>query len=32
MTKKEVMDSLDAGGVEYNPRDKKEVLLKLLEG
>jgi hypothetical protein len=32
MTKKEVMESLDASGIEYNPRDKKEVLLKLLEG
>lgn len=31
MTKKEVMESLDASGIEYNPRDKKEVLLKLLE-
>jgi hypothetical protein len=32
MTKKEIMESLDAGGIDYNPRDKKEVLLKLLEG
>ena len=31
MTKKDVMESLDASGIEYNPRDKKEVLLKLLE-
>lgn len=32
MTKNEVMESLDASGIDYNPRDKKEVLLKLLEG
>jgi len=32
MTKKEVMESLDASGIDYNPRDKKEVLLSLLEG
>lgn len=32
MTKKEVMVSLDSYGIDYNPRDKKEVLLSLLEG
>ena len=32
LTKSEVMESLDASGIKYNPRDKKEVLLSLLEG
>jgi len=32
MTKNEVMDSLDASGIDYNPRDKKEVLYDLLKG
>jgi len=31
MTKNEVMESLDASGIDYNPRDKKEVLYALLE-
>ena len=30
MTKKDVIDLLDAQGIKYNPRDKKEVLLDLL--
>jgi hypothetical protein len=30
-TKPEIMALLDEAGTEYNPRDKKEVLLKLLE-
>jgi len=30
-TKKQVMESLDASGIDYNPRDKKEILLALLE-
>lgn len=32
MTKNEVMEKLDDLFIEYNPRDKKEVLLALLEG
>lgn len=31
MTKNDVMESLNASGIDYNPRDKKEVLMKLLE-
>jgi len=31
LTKKQVMESLDASGIDYNPRDKKEILLALLE-
>ena len=31
-TKKEIMSLLDKKGIEYNPRDKKEVLLVLLGG
>jgi len=32
MTKNDVMASLDASGIKYSPRDKKEVLSALLEG
>jgi hypothetical protein len=31
MTKNEVMAALDALGVQYNPRDKKAVLMDLYE-
>ena len=32
LTKAEIISKLKEGGVEHNPRDTKEVLLKLLEG
>lgn len=32
VTKKEIMQELDAMGVEYNPRAKKEVLYNLMLG
>lgn len=31
-TKKEIINELSESGIEHDPRDKKEVLLKLLEG
>ena len=31
LTKKEIIALLDEAGIKYNPRDKKEVLLDLLE-
>lgn len=31
LTKKEIMALLDKAEIEYNPRDKKEVLMELLE-
>lgn len=30
ITKKEIMQELDAFGIEYNPRDKKQVLYELM--
>ncbi len=32
LTKRDVMEALNDAGIKYNPRDKKEVLLSLLEG
>lgn len=31
MTKNEVIEKLKESGIEFNPRDKKEVLMSLLE-
>lgn len=32
MTKEEIINKLEGKGIEYNPRDKKEVLFNLLVG
>ena len=32
ITKKEIISALSEAGIEHDPREKKEVLLKLLEG
>ena len=32
LTKNELMISLDKKGIQYNPRDKKDVLIELLKG